>query len=68
MFKRMSIPQRVNTAKQKITRVMDHLLYLLELHENNAIILYSPVLSRSSIVVSSSRRPRRVNIAKLRHR
>src|SRR5205807_1492292 len=32
-------------AKEKTRRVVDHLMYLLELHENNAIILYSPTLS-----------------------
>src|SRR5262249_27504083 len=38
-------------AKKKTDRVVDHLLYLLELHENNSIILYSPTLS-SQIPVS----------------
>lgn len=37
--------ERVTSAKQKTRRVVDHLHYLLELHENNAIVLYSPILS-----------------------
>jgi hypothetical protein len=32
-------------AKKKMPRVVDHLLYLLELHETNAIVLYSSTLS-----------------------
>jgi HEPN superfamily AbiU2-like protein len=45
MFENMSVPDRVRTAKEKTERVVDHLHYLLELHENNAIIFYSPTLS-----------------------
>ena len=45
MFENMGSPERVGMAKEKTERVVDHLLYLLELHENNAIILYSPTLS-----------------------
>jgi hypothetical protein len=45
MFEKMSVPERVSAAKKKTERIVDHLLYLLELHENNAIILYSPLLS-----------------------
>src|SRR5215471_139142 len=46
MFKKMSVPERVRIAKEKTRRVVDHLHYLLELHENNAIVLYSPTLSQ----------------------
>jgi AbiU2 len=42
---KMPIPERVSMAKEKTRRVVDHLMYLLELHENNAIVLYSPTLS-----------------------
>jgi hypothetical protein len=45
MLERMTVPDRVEAAKEKTERVVDHLLYLLELHENNAIIVYSPTLS-----------------------
>jgi hypothetical protein len=46
MFDKFSTAERVQMAKEKTKRVLDHLLYLLELHENNAIVLYSPTLSR----------------------
>src|SRR5262245_47123536 len=45
MFEGMTLMHRVQVAKEKTERVVDHLLYLLELHENNSIILYSPTLS-----------------------
>jgi hypothetical protein len=46
MFKKMSVPERVRIAKEKTRRVVDHLHYLLELHENNAIVLYTSTLSQ----------------------
>ena len=45
-FKMMSVPERVQIAKEKTRRVVDHLHYLLELHENNAIVLYTRTLSQ----------------------
>jgi AbiU2 len=45
MFENLTIAERVAEAKEKTRRVVDHLLYVLELHENNAIVLYSPTLS-----------------------
>ena len=45
MFEKMTVANRVTAAKEKTRRVVDHLLYVLELHENNAIVLYSPILS-----------------------
>jgi AbiU2 len=45
MFQRMAAADRIRAAKEKTERVVDHLLYLLELHENNAIVLYSSTLS-----------------------
>jgi hypothetical protein len=42
---KMSVADRLRSAKEKTERVVDHLLYVLELHENNAIILYSPTLA-----------------------
>jgi hypothetical protein len=46
MFTKMSVSERVQIAKEKTRRVVDHLHYLLELHENNAIVLYTPTLSQ----------------------
>ncbi len=45
MFEQLTVLERIEMARFKIHRVVDHLLYLLELHENNAIIVYSPTLS-----------------------
>src|SRR5262249_4621749 len=45
MFETMSVPNRIMHAREKTARVIDHLMYLLELHENNAIIVYSDTLS-----------------------
>ena len=45
MFEHMTTAQRIEAAKEKTERVVDHLLYLLALHENNAIIVYSDTLS-----------------------
>jgi hypothetical protein len=47
----LSISERIAAAKAKMERVVDHLLYVLELHENNEIIVYSPTL-RSQIPTS----------------
>lgn len=38
-------PERIALARVKMERVVDHLLYLLDLHENNAIVVYSPTLA-----------------------
>jgi AbiU2 len=48
---KLSISERIAAAKAKTERVVDHLLYVLELHENNEIIVYSPTL-RSQIPTS----------------
>ena len=45
VFDNLSTADRVRLAKEKTERVVDHSLYLMELHENNAIVLYSPTLS-----------------------
>ena len=37
--------QRVALAKAKMERVLDHFLYVLELHANNSFIVYSRVLA-----------------------
>jgi hypothetical protein len=41
---KLSTAERLAAAKAKMERVVDHLLYALELHENNEIIVYSPTL------------------------
>jgi hypothetical protein len=46
MFEEMPVSERIQVAKQKTRRVVDHLHYLLELHENNAIVLYTSTLSQ----------------------
>jgi hypothetical protein len=43
---KMTVAERAIAADEKTRRVVDHLLYLLGLHENNAIVLYSPTLSQ----------------------
>jgi hypothetical protein len=45
MFEALTGAQRIEVAKGKMEKVLDHFLYLLELHENNAIVVYSPTLS-----------------------
>src|SRR5450755_1080908 len=45
MFEKMDIPSRIQAAKNKTERVVEHLLYLVALHESNAIIVYSEKLS-----------------------
>ena len=42
---KLSIAERITAAKAKTERLVDHLLYVIELHENNAITLYSPILA-----------------------
>jgi hypothetical protein len=46
MFESWNTRQRVDEAKRVTDRVLDHIHYLLDLHENNAIILYSDTLSK----------------------
>ena len=45
MFDHMTTVERIHAAKEKTERLVDHLLYLLALHENNAIVTYSDTLS-----------------------
>jgi hypothetical protein len=42
---KMTLPERIEAAKAKTEKVVDHLSYLIKLHENNALVLYSPLLS-----------------------
>ena len=50
----MTTKERVAMAKQKTERVVDHLLYLLQLNANNEIVLYSSALSSQ---IPTSTRP-----------
>lgn len=45
MIAQLPIGERISSAKRIVERVVDHALYVLELHENNAIVLYFPTLS-----------------------
>jgi hypothetical protein len=45
MFEKLATTERAQAAKQKTERVVDHLLYLLILHESNAIVVYSDTLA-----------------------
>ena len=45
MFERLRSSERINLAKTKMARVLDHFLYLLELHANNLFVVYSPTLA-----------------------
>lgn len=42
---KLGLAERLHAAKAKTNSVVDHLRYLIELHENNALVLYSPLLS-----------------------
>jgi hypothetical protein len=45
MFNNLPDHQRIHLAKEKTKRVVDNVQFLLALHENNAIVLYSSTLS-----------------------
>jgi hypothetical protein len=44
-FEKLAAPERIERAKTKMEKVIDHFLYVLELHANNAYVVYSPILS-----------------------
>ena len=46
MFETWDTQRRIIEAKRLTTCVVDHLQYLLDIHENNAIVLYSDTLSK----------------------
>jgi HEPN superfamily AbiU2-like protein len=46
MFETWEAQTRIAEAKRLTTCVVDHLQYLLDIHENNAIVLYSDTLSK----------------------
>jgi hypothetical protein len=44
-LRNMPIAERIAAAKAKTERLVRHVLYVLELHENNRIVFYSPTLA-----------------------
>ena len=38
-------PERIRLAKAKMTKVLDHFLYVVELHANNSFVVFSPLLA-----------------------
>jgi hypothetical protein len=46
MFETWEAQKRIDEAKRLTPRVVDHLQYLLDIHENNATVLYSDMLSK----------------------
>jgi hypothetical protein len=52
-IKTLRLEERIAAAKRIMPHLVDHLRYLLALHENNAIIFYSPTLV-SQIPVSNA--------------
>src|ERR1700730_7046822 len=46
MYESWDTQKRVTEAKRITERLVDHTLYLLDIHENNAIVLYSDMLSK----------------------
>jgi hypothetical protein len=49
MFENLAHAERIELAKAKMEKVIDHFLYVLELHANNTFIIYTP----SSFVANS---------------
>jgi hypothetical protein len=45
MFENIAKADRIDLAKARIERVLDHLLYVVELHANNEFVVYSKTLS-----------------------
>jgi hypothetical protein len=45
VFEGRATAERIELAKAKMRRVLDHFLYVVELHANNSFIIYSPILA-----------------------
>ncbi len=45
MFEKLPVSERIARAKSKMRRIIDNFLFLLDLHANNALVVYSPTLS-----------------------
>jgi hypothetical protein len=46
MYETWDTQKRIGDAKRLVACVVDHLQYLLDIHENNAVVLYSDTLSK----------------------
>lgn len=46
MFETWETQKRIADAKRITARVVDHIQYLLDIHENNVVVLYSDTLSK----------------------
>jgi AbiU2 len=44
-IERLQKPERIRLAKAKMTKVLDHFLYVVELHANNSFVVFSPLLA-----------------------
>src|SRR5258705_13830329 len=44
-IERLPRPERIRLAKAKMTKVLEHFLYVIELHANNSFVVFSPVLA-----------------------
>jgi hypothetical protein len=44
-IERLPRPERIRLAKAKMTKVLDHFLYVVELHANNSFVVFSPLLA-----------------------
>lgn len=44
-IKNLPKPERIRLAKAKMIKVLDHLLYVVELHANNSFVVFSPELA-----------------------
>src|ERR1700682_497188 len=45
MFERRTVTERIELAKAKMVKVLDHFLYVLELHANNSFVVHSSTLA-----------------------
>lgn len=48
MYETWDVQKRIGEAKRLTASVVDHLQYLLDIHENNAVVLYSSTLSKQN--------------------
>jgi hypothetical protein len=44
-IERLPKPERIRLAKAKMTKVLHHFLYVVELHANNSFVVFSPLLA-----------------------
>jgi AbiU2 len=44
-IERLPRPERIRFAKAKMKKVIDHFLFVIELHANNSFVVFSPLLA-----------------------